>query len=125
MDESKTKVCRHCKLHLPLEEFTKNRAEKDGLDGYCRACRKLMPFPIPKKKACAICHIMKPIKDFLNDDTGRYSKFCYKCLPRYELLRYYKKSREKPEEMKTYHREYKRKYRKQLKAQLDYLTGRE
>ena len=35
--ESK-KVCCDCKRELPLSEFYKNRANKDGLQGICKSC---------------------------------------------------------------------------------------
>lgn len=35
------KRCSHCKEIKPLSEFTKDRRNKDGLNNYCRACKKL------------------------------------------------------------------------------------
>lgn len=35
------KRCSHCKEVKPLSEFTKDRRNKDGLNNYCRACKKL------------------------------------------------------------------------------------
>lgn len=34
------KRCWHCKETKPLSEFTKDRRNKDGLSGICRACKK-------------------------------------------------------------------------------------
>jgi len=37
---SKGKVCTKCKEHLPLSEFYKNKAYKDGLTYQCKSCAK-------------------------------------------------------------------------------------
>ena len=34
------KVCVRCKESKPLTEFSKDRRNKDGLNKYCRACKK-------------------------------------------------------------------------------------
>lgn len=36
----KSKNCSHCKEPKAVEGFTPNSTKKDGLDGYCKACRK-------------------------------------------------------------------------------------
>jgi len=38
----KTKRCPKCKQFKPLSEFYKNRNEYDGLDGYCKSCKKIL-----------------------------------------------------------------------------------
>ena len=35
-----TKYCNRCEQDKPLSEYTKNKAKKDGLQGYCRDCAK-------------------------------------------------------------------------------------
>ena len=35
------KCCNHCKEIKPVSEFGKDRRNKDGLNGYCKACKKL------------------------------------------------------------------------------------
>lgn len=37
-----TKVCSHCGRELPVENFNKNKAKKDGLQSVCRECHKEM-----------------------------------------------------------------------------------
>lgn len=37
----KTKKCYGCKKELPVENFTKNKNNKDGLSYYCKACTKI------------------------------------------------------------------------------------
>ena len=36
----KTKKCYGCKQELPIDNFTKNKNNKDGLSYYCRDCSK-------------------------------------------------------------------------------------
>lgn len=36
----KTKVCFSCKIEKPVGLFSKNKAIKDGLDFYCKVCKK-------------------------------------------------------------------------------------
>lgn len=112
------KTCSRCKKNLSIELFGKNRSRKDGLMIYCKECTN-KPVIRPKKKVCEICQKEKPIKNFLNEDTNRVSKYCHSCLPRYDLNRYYKQSREDPEKFKTYHREYKQKYRAKNKEKYE------
>ena len=38
--ETKTKKCSGCKRELLASEFSKNRSEKDGLNHYCRTCKR-------------------------------------------------------------------------------------
>lgn len=37
----KTKQCYGCKKILPIENFTKNKNNKDGLSYYCKECTKI------------------------------------------------------------------------------------
>lgn len=37
----KTKKCYGCNKELPIENFTKNKNNKDGLSYYCRDCTKI------------------------------------------------------------------------------------
>lgn len=34
------KVCYKCKEEKPFEKFSKNSSKKDGLQGYCKDCKK-------------------------------------------------------------------------------------
>ena len=40
MTEEKTKVCTKCGRELPLSEFNKDKATKDGLTYWCKLCYK-------------------------------------------------------------------------------------
>ena len=41
MPESLKKTCSKCKTEKPLDGFSKNRAQKDGLQNYCKTCHSL------------------------------------------------------------------------------------
>lgn len=38
MEQTDRKICRKCGKSLPLDQFNKNKACRDGLQSYCRAC---------------------------------------------------------------------------------------
>jgi hypothetical protein len=38
-----SKVCKKCKSEMTLESFTKDVGEKDGLNRWCKSCRRLSP----------------------------------------------------------------------------------
>ena len=40
-----TKICSTCRRELPVTEFSKNRACKDGLNTKCKECVKNCPQP--------------------------------------------------------------------------------
>ena len=40
MIEELTKKCTKCGRELPLSEFTKHKSRSDGLQGWCKSCRK-------------------------------------------------------------------------------------
>ena len=44
------KVCSKCKVEKDLSEFYKNKLSKDGLDYYCKDCRKKQTANIQKEK---------------------------------------------------------------------------
>jgi len=41
MTDELTKVCPKCGRELPLSEFNKDKSRKDGLNVYCKECRKI------------------------------------------------------------------------------------
>ena len=52
-----TKVCRKCGRELPLSEFHKKSASKDGLQDYCKQCSsKSAAESVRKKRAIAKAH---------------------------------------------------------------------
>ncbi len=38
--KTKTKKCVGCRREIPVSEFSKNQSEEDGLDRYCRTCKR-------------------------------------------------------------------------------------
>ena len=44
------KYCPQCKQDLPREMFRKNRSRGDGLDGWCRKCRRAKYNPAKDKE---------------------------------------------------------------------------
>ena len=44
-----TKVCRRCKIPKPLFEFTIKRSARDGLQTYCRDCKKIISKPLNER----------------------------------------------------------------------------
>lgn len=47
------KRCGHCKNIKPLTEFILCRQNKDGLDGWCKACRKAYKHDLWERKQSA------------------------------------------------------------------------
>ena len=40
MTEELTKKCTKCRRELPLSEFTKNKSRRDGLQAWCKSCKR-------------------------------------------------------------------------------------
>lgn len=64
MEEMKTKKCSKCKRELPITEFHRNKAAKDGLQSHCKECTKL--YDANKKKT--ICVQCLQIPNLLNSN---------------------------------------------------------
>ena len=71
MENSKT--CTSCKKELSLEMFNNNKNHSDGLEYYCKDCKKLYRESLKSKiksdklpKKCASCGILKDIECFGN-----------------------------------------------------------
>lgn len=45
-----TKKCYKCGRELPLSEFSKNSAAKDGYDYYCRSCKSIMSKEVRERR---------------------------------------------------------------------------
>ena len=39
MENEKSKICSNCKLEKPLNEFSKEKSNKDGYTYNCKVCR--------------------------------------------------------------------------------------
>lgn len=72
------KKCSKCKQPKPIEDFYRNRYQKDGVDSYCKPCRKVYDLNYLKsdrprgngvyisssEKTCSKCNQVKPVSDF-------------------------------------------------------------
>lgn len=85
------KVCPMCDKDKPASEFHSNRARKDGLETYCKACRaaraaayRKANFNVvfPEKKVCPRCGEEKPASEFYSDKSkrGGLSSHCKACV---------------------------------------------
>ncbi len=70
---SEEKVCKKCGVSKPVSDFAIQKAEKDGLNRYCRPCRrtyqadrrKKREFPAqPTSKVCRKCQVELPAAAF-------------------------------------------------------------
>lgn len=92
------KVCSACKLILPIVNFHRNAAMKDGLNGVCKPCKEIRRRsrrafkPTAESKQCVICEQIKPAAEFpvsrreldglsfqCKECTSNHSKQCKRC----------------------------------------------
>ena len=83
------KYCFGCKMTKELSNFCKDRRTKDGLNCYCRDCRKIkgleyanLPLdPMPEIKICTVCKIGKPPIEFGKDRRSKdgLTRLCKDC----------------------------------------------
>lgn len=77
-----TKVCSKCKMEQPLDNFSKDKNNKDGLQRWCRNCNKIvwkkryaknkansaaLTGTEPLEKVCRNCKFLLPKEDFSKD----------------------------------------------------------
>lgn len=96
-----TKYCPDCRRDLPIDEFTKNRRNRDGLAFYCRTCRNVRDEASRRKrlgprkyrvrprdvvvpdghKWCPECDEVKPLSEFPANKGARsgYMTYCKPC----------------------------------------------
>lgn len=95
--DSETKRCSRCRVSLPRDAFARNRAMRDGLQAYCRACsaayyadrqrargrtvRERVVVPAGDKR-CPDCGEVKPkearpLNRRSRDGLGSYCKMCH------------------------------------------------
>jgi len=101
---TKIKRCSRCKEDLPLEDFSKHKSTKDGLDCYCKKCKAKIyrvhyeknkertHIKTPKEKYCPECKEILPFNCFSEDKSrkdGLYS-WCKKCKAKAICARYEK-----------------------------------
>ena len=76
MTNELTKVCPKCGRELPLSEFNINKRNKDGLQTYCKECRKVYRENHREE-------ILKQKKVYRENNQGdllKYQKGYYKCV---------------------------------------------
>lgn len=83
------KTCNKCNQEKMIAEFNKNLAFKDGLNGTCKDCMKVLrrikvengPKIEKIDKVCSRCFILKPIGDFPRDkyQVDGYNGCCKEC----------------------------------------------
>lgn len=111
MEEIETKVCTKCGVEKPLTEFGKNKNSKDGMQNWCKKCkreykynknsRKMRLKPKDGFKICCICKEEKPTSEFNKNKyhTDGLRSNCKECE---------KKINNSPEKI-----EYRKRYRKE------------
>lgn len=65
---SDTKLCRKCNIEKPLSEFSKNKNKADGLDYYCKSCRK--EYYLQNKE-----HIRQKTKEYYYSDIDNSREY--------------------------------------------------
>lgn len=72
-----TKRCCTCKQYMPLDLFSRNRRNKDGLQYSCKECQKEYRRehydnrPVDSSKECSACGITKPASEYYKDKTTK------------------------------------------------------
>lgn len=94
MEEVATKVCKCCGKELPLTEYYKNSATKDGHDNKCKKCRnkQIAEYDAKHKKkknnmeegtlrVCSTCHKKLPLSEFYKNRSrpGGHEYVCKSC----------------------------------------------
>lgn len=94
MEEVPTKVCKCCGKELPLTEYYKNSATKDGHDNKCKKCRnkQIAEYEAKHKKkknnmeeetlrVCSTCHKKLPLSEFYKNRCrpGGHEYVCKSC----------------------------------------------
>jgi len=82
------KRCNHCKNEKPLDDFNKNKSQKDGYDKRCRECAKKFTKKYNTKeklqidvKVCKICKIEKGIINYHKNISSKdgHHDICKDC----------------------------------------------
>lgn len=83
MEIEPTKKCGKCKKLKLLNEFYKNKSNKDKLSCYCKICFNSRENPIIyiENKKCKKCNEVRDSSDFYKSKTSKYGlrPICKKC----------------------------------------------
>lgn len=112
------KICTKCKEEKELYNFTKNKNHKDGLEYFCKSCKKdyqeskkLKNYAEASSKTCSKCKLDKPLSEY-GKCTACFLKVkpsCKKCRNS-EYIEDIPRVKKYKEENKEYLREYNRKW---------------
>ena len=97
-----TKICTKCKIERPIELFSKNKKSKDGLEIWCKICRKKMYIAEREKR-------LEYQRNYKKEDEERFKEQQkrWKSNNKEKAYGYYKKYEKKNIEKLT---EYRKKY---------------
>lgn len=110
MKKCSNKNCTQVNSQL-LENFNKNKAKKDGLDIFCKICRRIykkkfyikseQPIIVYKEgfRICIKCNIEKSVESFNKDVKRRrgYQSYCRDCEKLYREVNYESRKKQKEE----------------------------
>ena len=121
------KICTKCKEEKELYNFTKNKNNKDGLEYFCKSCKKdyqeskkLKNYAEASSKTCSKCKLDKPLSEY-GKCTACFLKVkpsCKKCR-NLEYLEDIPRVKKYKEDNKEYLREYNKKWQSENK---EYVT---
>ena len=121
------KICTKCKEEKELCNFTKNKNHKDGLEYFCKSCKKdyqeskkLKNYAEASSKTCSKCKLDKPLSEY-GKCTACFLKVkpsCKKCR-NLEYLEDIPRVKKYKEDNKEYLREYNKKWQSENK---EYVT---
>ncbi|MHA1737850.1 MAG: hypothetical protein ACTSWD_04635 [Candidatus Heimdallarchaeota archaeon] len=88
---TKDKICPKCKIEKSVDNFHKNKYNKDNCSSRCKNCRRIVNLETQKKKEmfkcglklCSYCKEYKLLSDFYKSNN-RYTSHCKKC----KLMKY-------------------------------------
>jgi len=123
------KICTKCKEEKDLNSFTKNKNHKDGLEYFCKLCKKEhqeskkeMTYPDIVSKVCSKCKVDKPLSEY-GKCTSCFLKVkpsCKKCR-NLEYLEDIPRVKKYKEDNKEYLKEYNKKWQNENKEYVKQL----
>ena len=77
-DPGDSKVCTGCKSQLPIDQFYRNAAKRDGRSEYCKTCKtgicKRLQVDTPPTLICTRCKETKPSDSFYLNQLGKHRR---------------------------------------------------
>jgi len=81
-EKPKTKICKDCKLELPISDYYYTNRKKGILKTCCKKCsHKRVNMSVSKKGKpnCKICGIEKTLENTYQRSDGKLSTYCKEC----------------------------------------------